>query len=81
MYLPRNGISSYQDDRYLPMIDSDEENIITTPKVLSFIRHERSSAIHPRAHRNAWFRVSTYQHFKPSASEEPHNSDHLMRWG
>ncbi|CAF1104369.1 unnamed protein product [Rotaria sp. Silwood1] len=80
-YLP-NGISYYSNDRYSDMIDSDEDNIgIISPKFLSFIRHERSPLYYPRTNRNAWFRVSTYQHFKPSKAEEIHNGDHVLRWG
>ncbi|CAF1124007.1 unnamed protein product [Rotaria sordida] len=79
----RNDISNYFNDQYSDMIDIDEENIegILSPKFLSFNRYQRSPLYYPRTNRNAWFRVSTYQHFKPSKLEEQHNGDHVMRWG
>ncbi|CAF3160347.1 unnamed protein product [Rotaria sp. Silwood2] len=77
-----NGISDYYNNRYSDMIDSDEENTgILSPKFSSFIRYQRSPLYYPRTNRNAWFRVSTYQHFKPSKFDEIHNGDHVMRWG
>lgn len=45
-------------------------------------RQQRSAAAYyPRPSRNTWFRVSTYQHFKPSMSEEIPVGDNLLRWG
>lgn len=45
-------------------------------------RLQRSPFNHPRFNRNAWFRVSTYQHMKPNGgSEEKTAGDNLMRWG
>jgi hypothetical protein len=44
-------------------------------------RLQRAFTFYPRASRNAWYRVSTYQHFKPSGSDETPNGDNLMRWG
>ena len=45
-------------------------------------RQQRAAmAYYPRANRNTWFRVSTYQHFKPSMSEEIPAGDNLLRWG
>jgi hypothetical protein len=55
--------------RHLPIFDG------------SFHRYLRSSPFHPRANRNTWFRVSTYQHFKPAVSEEKSPGDNLLRWG
>jgi hypothetical protein len=64
------------------MINNNEENIrILSQNHLFDTRHQRSSQYYPRANRNTWFRVSTYQHFKPSGSEETPNGDPLMRWG
>ena len=69
---------------YLPMIgdylnDNNEEILpIAQP---SFHRYSRSPTYYPRASRNTWFRVSTYQHFKPTMSEETSNGDNLLRWG
>ena len=52
------------------------------PKAATSYRLQRSRFDHPRFNRNAWFRVSTYQHKKPSgASEEKTSGDNLMRWG
>jgi hypothetical protein len=52
------------------------------PKSLFMYRPQRSSPYYPRASRNSWFRVSTYQHKKPaSGSEEKPAGDNLMRWG
>ncbi len=49
---------------------------------LMIYRPQRSSAYYPRASRNSWFRVSTYQHMKPTGgSEEKSAGDNLMRWG
>ena len=64
-------------DRHLSMINNNEENI----NHLFDTRHQRSPNYYPRANRNTWYRVSTYQHFKPSGSEETPSGDPLMRWG
>jgi len=44
-------------------------------------RVQRSSDYYPRANRNTWFRVSTYQQFKPSGDEDTPEGDNLLRWG
>jgi hypothetical protein len=41
----------------------------------------RSTSVYPRANRNTWFRVSTYQYFRPVVSENTNNGDNPMRWG
>lgn len=40
-----------------------------------------SSALFPRANRNAWFRIATYQNYKPVNSEEAMSTENPMRWG
>lgn len=78
---------------YYPPIEpaSYEEEKNLNPEVLrSMLRTEnapifrlqRSRFDHPRFNRNAWFRVSTYQHMKPNGgSDEKTAGDNLMRWG
>ena len=62
--------------------EDEQIPLYINPKYNSFYRHQRSSYDHPRASRNSWFRVSTYQHMKPSGgSEEKNTGDNLMRWG
>ena len=39
------------------------------------------SALFPRASRNAWFRIATYQNYKPVNSEEAMSTENPMRWG
>ena len=76
-YLPINPGYSEEDDLdrmtngdKLPLMDS------------IYQRNQRSSmGYYPRANRNTWFRVSTYQNFKPSMSEEIPSGDNLLRWG
>ncbi len=56
--------------------------VIFYPKYGSIYRRQPPSFNHPRASRNSWFRVSTYQHMKPnSGSDEKTVGDNLMRWG
>ncbi len=82
VFLPINPVDYNEYDRYPSLINNDEENLkILLPNDLSFNRNQRSSLYYPRPNRNTWFRVSTYQQFKPSASAETPNSDNLMRWG
>jgi hypothetical protein len=82
LFLPLNGVSYNEDDQYYPVFYNNEDNLrYISPNDLSFLRHQRSSPYYPRANRNTWFRVATYQHFKPAASEETPSGDHLMRWG
>jgi len=77
-----NTLSDYQYDRYSPTINSDEQDIrFLLENDDSFTRNQRASSYYPRSNRNSWFRVSTYQRFKPSGSEETPSGDHLMRWG
>ncbi|CAF1121060.1 unnamed protein product [Adineta ricciae] len=76
LFLPLNALSYYDNDRYLPLPDDHQPSI----KFLTSFRNLRST-YYPRANRNTWFRVSTYQQFKPSGSEETPNGDNLMRWG
>lgn len=40
-----------------------------------------TSALFPRASRNAWFRIATYQNYKPVNSEEAMSTENPMRWG
>jgi hypothetical protein len=75
LFLPINVFSDNKNDQYYPF---DKDNLRND---LSFTRYQRSLSYYPRTHRNTWFRVSTYQHFKPSVSEETPSGDHLMRWG
>ncbi|UJR21955.1 hypothetical protein I4U23_025023 [Adineta vaga] len=77
IFLPSNVVSFYQNDRYSPLITDNEPRI---PFRLS-ARNLRSAPYYPRANRNTWFRVSTYQQFKPSGSDEIPGGDHVMRWG
>ncbi len=67
LFLPINDV--YSNDELRQILP------ITDP---SFRRYLRS---YPRANRNTWFRVSTYQHFKPTIPDETPNGDNLLRWG
>jgi hypothetical protein len=76
IFLPNNDRSSSTINNH------NEEKIRILPsKDLFYDRDQRSPAYYPRANRNTWFRVQTYQHFKPSDSEETPSGDPLMRWG
>lgn len=85
-YLPINTqyshvINGDNDDDY---VDPYRMNTIDELSRMNSIyqRNQRSSSgYYPRANRNTWFRVSTYQHFKPSLSEEMPTGDNLLRWG
>lgn len=45
-------------------------------------RPSRSATeLFPRASRNAWFRIATYQNYKPVNSEEALVTESPMRWG
>ena len=78
-FLPSNiGSSSHDNTRYSLLMNNNEENL---RNLFSNNRYEQSSIYHPRESRNTWFRVSTYQHFKPSAPEETPDGDNLLRWG
>ncbi len=82
LFLPIHVFSDNENDQYYPLINTNEENLgYIRPYDLSFTRSQRSLPYYPRTHRNTWFRVSTYQHFKPTVSEEAPSGDHLMRWG
>ena len=78
---------------YYPPIDTESNQEENNPDLEAFrsmlrtnyapiYRLQRSPFNHPRFNRNAWFRVSTYQHKKPNGgSEEKTAGDNLMRWG
>lgn len=75
LFLPINDVYS-NDDTQINHNDELRQILpITDP---SFHRYLRS---YPRANRNTWFRVSTYQHFKPTIPDETPNGDNLLRWG
>ncbi|CAF0879747.1 unnamed protein product [Rotaria sordida] len=80
-------ISSYEenDKPYYGQLISDENDYIPLmiyPKHASIHHFQRSLSNYPRTSRNSWFRVSTYQHMKPTVeSEEKSAGDNLMRWG
>ncbi|CAF3274988.1 unnamed protein product [Rotaria socialis] len=82
VFIQDDDISTEHDDQYLRKTDSNEEAMkIMVPTILSFLRDERSTILYPRVHRNAWYRVSTYQHRQPSISEEKNDGNSVMRWG
>jgi hypothetical protein len=77
-------ISIYADSYQENNNNDDDDDVLSMiyPKYASVHRIDRSSLFYPRANRNSWFRVSTYQHMKPSNSpEEKNGGDNLMRWG
>jgi hypothetical protein len=62
--------------------DDNDVPLMIYPKSSSMYHLQRSALNHPRASRNSWFRVSTYQHMKPTAgAEDKPARDNLMRWG
>lgn len=83
---PVNALS-YQEKNpsYYNKYNSNEDDdipLMFIPKSSAIDRILRSSPYHPRTSRNSWFRVSTYQHMKPTGdSEEKPSGDNLMRWG
>ena len=74
--------SNIHDDLY----GNDEEKILpimVRPKESSYNHVPRSALGYLRPSRNSWFRVSSYQHMKPTSSdsEEKASGDNLLRWG
>ncbi|CAF1303161.1 unnamed protein product [Rotaria magnacalcarata] len=77
-----DDMSTDHSDQHLRKTESDEEAIkMVMPKIISFLRDERPTIFYPRVHRNAWYRVSTYQHLQPPISEETSDGNSVMRWG
>ncbi|CAF0835655.1 unnamed protein product [Rotaria sp. Silwood1] len=80
-------VSSYDDNNppYYGQFNSNEDDyipVVIYPKYASIHKLQRSLPYYPRTSRNSWYRVSTYQHMKPTAeSEEKSAGDNLMRWG
>ncbi|CAF2850793.1 unnamed protein product [Rotaria sp. Silwood2] len=80
-------VSSYEENSepYYGQFNSNEDDyipLVIYPKYASVHNFQRSLSYHPRTSRNSWFRVSTYQHMKPTLeSEEKSAGDNLMRWG
>jgi hypothetical protein len=79
-------MSSRQQYQYSPIIYRYDPRrfIYAKQEVANADDHQmsrRSSPINPRANRNTWFRVATYQHYKPVGTDENANGDHPMRWG
>lgn len=83
IFLDLEDISDLQDDQYDPIYnDSEEEDRrIVVPRILSAFRPERSVNNYPRVHRNAWYRVSTYQNLHQSKPEEITDGYYVLRWG
>lgn len=84
VHYPVNAVSYQETNNNNKYNSNEDENIplIFIPKSSLFDRIQRSSAYHPRISRNSWFRVSTYQHMKPTGeSDEKPSGDNLMRWG
>ena len=77
-FLPLNVLDVNDNDHYSSLLNNNDEIVRILPV---HDRSQRSAAYYPRASRNTWFRVSTYQHFKPAVSEETSNGDNLLRWG
>ena len=75
-------VSSDKSRRFFSTIDSSELGDRAT-SAKSFISngHQPWWAYFPRFSRNAWFRLSTYERFKPSISDQTHSVNYLMRWG
>ena len=71
----RDDLYGNDEDTAIPMI--------VHPKQSSYNLVQRSAAHHLRPSRNSWFRVSSYQHMKPTSSdsEEKASGDNLLRWG
>jgi hypothetical protein len=81
IHRPVNAIS-YEEKNPDNSNEDDDIPLLIYPKSLSMDRLQRTSQYYPRASRNSWFRVSTYQHMKPTGgSEEKPSGDKLMRWG
>lgn len=74
-------INTYENNQYDPLNQNEENSRYLLLNDLSSNRYQRSSPYYPRMGRNTWFRVATYQQFKPTVSEEGPTGDHLMRWG
>lgn len=79
LFLPIDAVYSRANDRDLSWMNTNEETLPVNDE--SFRRYQRSSLYYPRASRNTWFRVATYQHFKPTVSEEIPSGDNPLRWG
>ena len=76
---PIDDTISYQGNAHP---DVEDIPYLIYPKYASIYRRQPSAFEHPRASRNSWFRVSTYQHLKPNGGvEEKTSGDNLMRWG
>lgn len=86
IYHPIYG-SSYNDNSqpYYGQYNNNEDDqvpLMIYPKLSAIHSFQRSLPYFPRAIRNSWFRVSTYQHMKPTSdSEEKSAGDNLLRWG
>ncbi len=77
LFLPINSLDD--NDRYSPLMNQNDEYIRNLSP--NDNRYQRALEFYPRTSRNTWFRVSTYQHFKPSVLEETPSGDNLLRWG
>lgn len=90
LFVPMDRINHPNEYEYSPIFyrfhpkkdEHKREEVINEYETTDKRRSSHStSALFPRANRNAWFRIATYQNYKPVNSEEAMSTENPMRWG